>query len=105
MYLYMNKYKNQVTYIDGKRFASRKEAMHFVYLRSLQDKGVINNLQLQTSLVFTIDGKKIFTYKPDFEYDDDFGHHIVDVKGVQTDVFKLKKKIIEAQFNCKIEII
>ena len=65
----MNKYKNQVTYIDGKRFASRKEAMHFVYLRSLQDKGVINNLQLQTSLVFTIDGKKIFTYKPDFEYD------------------------------------
>ena len=101
----MNKYNNQITYIDGKRFASRKEAMHFVYLRSLQDKGQIDNLQLQTSIVFKINDKKIFTYKPDFEYDDDNGHHIIDVKGVQTPLFKLKKKLIEAQYNCIIEII
>lgn len=101
----MNKYNNCITYIDGKRFASRKEAMHFVYLRSLQEKAQINNLQLQTSMEFKINDKKIFTYRPDFEYDDNNGHHIIDVKGVQTPLFKLKRKLIEAQYNCKIEIV
>lgn len=101
----MNKYHNKITYIDNIRFDSRKEAMHYVYLRELLKKGTIKNLQLQTKIDFKINDKKIFTYKPDFEYDDEFGHHIIDVKGVQTPLFKLKKKLIEAQYNCIIEII
>ena len=99
------KYRNKITYIDGLRFDSRKEAMHYVYLRELEKRGTINNLQLQTKMPFIIDGKKIFTYKPDFEYDDDFGHHIIDVKGVETTTFRLKKKLIEAQYKCEIEIV
>lgn len=101
----MNKYHNKITYIDNIRFDSRKEAMHYVYLRELLKKGTIKNLQLQTKIDFKINNKKIFTYKPDFEYDDEFGHHIIDVKGVQTSLFKLKRKLIEAQYNCIIEII
>jgi len=101
----MNKYNNKITYIDGIKFDSRKEAMHYVYLRELERKGTIKNLQLQTKLDFKIDGKKIFAYKPDFEYDDDFGHHYIDVKGVQTQLFRLKKKLIEAQYKIRIELI
>ena len=99
------KYHNKITYIDNIKFDSRKEAMHYVYLRELERKGTIKNLRLQTKLDFKIDGKKIFTYKPDFEYDDDFGHHYIDVKGVKTTVFKLKKKLIEAQYKIEIELV
>lgn len=101
----MSKYKNIKVKLDGITFDSKKEAVHYAYLKSLEKRGVITDLQLQTKLDFKIDGKKIFTYKPDFEYNDEFGHHIVDVKGIQTPVFKLKKKLIEAQYKIKIEII
>ena len=101
----MSKYKNVKVKLDGITFDSKKEAVHYAYLKSLEKRGVITDLQLQTKLDFKIDGKKIFTYKPDFEYNDEFGHHIVDVKGIQTPVFKLKKKLIEAQYNTEIEII
>ena len=101
----MSKYKNIKVKLDGITFDSKKEAVHYAYLKSLEKRGIITDLKLQTKLDFKIDGKKIFTYKPDFEYNDEFGHHIVDVKGVQTPVFKLKKKLIEAQYKIKIEII
>ena len=101
----MSKYKNIKVKLAGITFDSKKEAVHYAYLKSLEKKGVITDLQLQTKLDFKIDGKKIFTYKPDFEYNDEFGHHIVDVKGVHTPVFKLKKKLIEAQYKIKIEIV
>lgn len=101
----MSKYKNIKVKLDGITFDSKKEAVHYAYLKSLEKRGIITDLQLQTKLDFKIDGKKIFTYKPDFEYNDEFGHHIIDVKGVQTPVFKLKKKLIEAQYKIKIEII
>ena len=101
----MSKYKNVKVKLDGITFDSKKEAVHYAYLKSLEKRGIITDLQLQTKLDFKIDGKKIFTYKPDFEYNDEFGHHIIDVKGIQTPVFKLKKKLIEAQHKIKIEII
>lgn len=101
----MSKYKNIKVKLDGITFDSKKEAVHYAYLKSLEKRGLITDLQLQTKLDFKIDGKKIFTYKPDFEYNDENGHHIVDVKGIQTPVFKLKKKLIEAQYKIKIEII
>lgn len=31
--------------------------------------------------------------------------HVIDVKGVLTPVFRLKKKLIEAQYNIEIEIV
>jgi hypothetical protein len=99
------KYHNKVTYIDGILFDSKREATYFLYLRDLEKRGTIKNLQLQTKMPFKIDGKTIFTYKPDFEYDDAFGHHIIDVKGVETTVFRLKKKLIQAQYKCEIEIV
>lgn len=99
------KYRNKITYIDGIRFDSKAESMHYLYLKSLEREGRISNLERQTKIDFKINGKKIFTYKPDFEYDDATGHHIVDVKGVQTPVFKLKKKLIEALYGINIEIV
>lgn len=100
-----SKYKAIKTIVDGITFASKREAYYYQLYSKLQETGMIKNLKMQTSLPFTLNEKKIFTYKPDFEYDDDKGHHIVDVKGVLTPVFRLKKKLIEAQYKIEIEIV
>lgn len=104
----MTKYNNQKTYIQGIKFDSKGEAMHYLYLKSLLDKGTIKNLKLQTKMEFKIDGKKIFTYYADFSYEDEKGIHYIDVKSpitAKNPVFRLKKKIIEAVYNVTIEIV
>lgn len=100
-----SKYHAIKTTINGITFASKREAYYYQIYSRLQELGQIKNLQMQTSIPFLINGKKMFTYKPDFEFDDDKGHHIIDVKGVLTPVFKLKKKLIEAQYNIEIEVV
>lgn len=101
----MTKYNNKITYIHNIRFDSHKEAMHYLYLKDLEEKGVIHTLQLQVSFPFIYEGKKIFKYVADFVYEDEFGTHVVDVKGVRTQLFNLKKKLIEAQYKIEIELI
>ena len=98
------KYRNKITYVDGIRFASQKEAEYYLILREYERAELITNLQLQTVMPFVLDNEVMFKYRPDFEYDAQDGHHIVDVKGVLTPVFKLKKKLIEKQYGCKIEL-
>lgn len=100
-----SKYRAIKTTIDGITFASKKEARYYQIYSRLQELGQIKNLQMQTSIPFLINGKKMFTYKPDFEFDDENGHHIVDVKGIETSTFRLKKKLIEAQYNIEIEVV
>ena len=104
----MNKYFNKKCEYNGLKLDSQKEFRQYLYLKNLEAKGVIRDLQLQTKLDFKIDGKKIFTYKPDFEYNDEFGHHYIDVKTPATEknaVFRLKRKLIENYYKVKIEIV
>ena len=102
-----NKYGAQKTEADGYVFDSKKESAHWLKLRRMEEAGLIHNLKRQTELPFFLKGKKMFVYKPDMEYDDDTGHHYVDTKSPATitPVFKLKKKIIEAEYGITIEII
>lgn len=101
-----SKYKAVKTIVDGFTFASKLEAKYYKIYSAMENAGVIKNLKMQTSLPFIFEGKKIFTYKPDFEYDDADGkHHYVDVKGMETPLFRLKKKLIEAQYKIEIEIV
>ena len=102
------KYRNKITYIDGIRFDSKAESMHYLYLKSLERVGRIANLERQTKIDFKINGKKIFTYIADFSYKDNAGMHYVDVKSpitAKNPVFRLKKKIIEADKNIQIEVV
>lgn len=101
----MNKYNNIKTVVDGIKFDSKREAYYYLYYKRLQETKIISNLKLQTPIKFDIDGKHIFTYKADFEYEDEYGHHYIDVKGVETPVFRLKKKLIEAKYKIIIEIV
>lgn len=88
------KYGNQVTEVAGKKFDSRKEARFFLQLQ--QDPTVKS---IRTQAVFELipkqKGERACSYKADFvvEYHD--GRIVVyDVKGMKTDVYRIKRKLM-----------
>ena len=96
----VHKYRAKVTVIDGIRFDSKKEARRYTELKLLERAGKIKELKLQPVFLlqegFYRNGKAVrqITYRADFEYLDEKGQRIVeDVKGVETQVYKLKKKL------------
>ena len=88
------KYGNKVTEVAGKKFDSKKEAAFFLQLQ--QDPTVKS---IQTQVVFELipkqKGERACLYKADFvvEYHD--GRTVVyDVKGMKTDVYRIKRKLM-----------
>jgi uncharacterized protein DUF1064 len=99
-----SKYRNEKTVVGDITFDSKKEAARYQHLMLLQKAGEISNLVLQVDFAIIIRGVKICTYIADFVYQDKTGKTIVeDAKGVRTAVYKLKKRMVEAEY--KIEIL
>lgn len=94
----MTKYKAVPTYIDGKRFASKKEAGRYQELLLLLKTGYIKNLELQPKVPLIVNGKKIGNYIGDFKYFccQTNKEILEDVKSpvTKTPVYNLKKKIL-----------
>lgn len=100
-----NKYGNQKVSLDGLKFDSKKEAMHYAELKTLEKAGQISDLKLQVPFElqpgFTDkDGKKIqsIKYVADFCYLTKEGEYVIeDVKSPatrQNAVYKMKKKMM-----------
>jgi hypothetical protein len=96
-----NKYYNRKVKINGIQFDSVKEAKRYTELQLLQRAGIISDLQRQVSFELIpaqyIDGKLVerkATYIADFVYLEGGEKIVEDVKGVKTDVYKLKKKLM-----------
>ena len=101
----MTKYRAIKTVVDGITFDSKKEAKRYSELKMMEKAGIIATLRLQPEFKCMVKGKKVCTYKADFEYlmvdeegpDGQIGYYIVeDVKGFKTPVYRLKKKLVEA---------
>lgn len=106
-----NKYSNEKFEYKGMKFDSKAEFHYYLLLEDRQRKGEIRDLQRQ--VVFELqpafrdsEGRAIraIKYIADFVYyDTDTGkRHIVDVKGskaMETEVFKIKAKIMAYQGN------
>lgn len=104
----MTKYRAIKTELDGITFDSKREAARYAELKMMQHHGVIDRLELQPVYEISINGRKVCKYIADFRYFCRARNRWVteDVKGVQTPVFRLKKKLIEAQYYpIKIEVI
>lgn len=108
-----SKYRNKRVVVDGIKFDSIKESERYSLLKIAKEKGGIKDFQMQVPFRFMIDGKLMFTYKLDFmiefndgsfKYEDVKPFDIKSGKYLSTDVFKLKRKIIEANYNIKIEL-
>lgn len=104
----MTKYRNKKTEVllEGKiyKFDSKKEASHFGNLIQLLKAGVISELKLQPE--FDIipqvkwNGKTLckIKYIADFQYKQNDMEIVVDVKGLKTDVYNLKKRLFLIQY-------
>ena len=97
-----SKYRAQPVWIDGIRFPSKKEGGRYLELKLLEKAGHIKNLELQPRYDLIINGKNCGFYKADFRFFEGGKRKIVDVKGVRTPVYILKKKIVEALYNVEI---
>ena len=108
----MNKYGNIRTEVDGITFASRKEANRYGELKLMEKAGEIKDLKLQR--VYTLisaqrdeNGKVIeqpLKYIADFVYKDREGRTVVeDAKGLKTDVYKIKRKLMLCLYGIRIQ--
>lgn len=100
----MNKYNAKKKEVDGFLFDSTSEANRYSDLKLAERAGNIRNLELQPKFSINLEGRHICDYFADFRYYDCDKEEIIieDVKGMATDVYKLKKKLVEAVYKIKI---
>lgn len=98
----MSKYHARRTTIDGICFDSGAEAARWSQLNLMERAGMIRQLRRQVSYELVPsergpDGKTLrpMRYVADFVYTDASGReHVEDVKGVRTEAYKLKKRLM-----------
>jgi len=91
-----SKYHAVKTVVDGITFDSKKEAKVFEELRLLERAGEIHDLQLQVpfELIPKTPVGRAVKYYADFVYYEGDKMVVLDVKGIRTEVYKLKKKLM-----------
>lgn len=101
----MSKYNNRKTQIDMYVFDSALEAKRYKQLVLLQKAKKIQDLELQPHFLlqenFKKNGKtyRKIEYIADFKYIENGQVVVEDVKGKETEVFKLKRKMFEYQYK------
>lgn len=100
----MSKYRNKKVQVDMYVFDSIRESQRYKELKILERAGEISKLKLQPRFLlqdsFKKNGKtyRKIEYIADFMYCQGDKTVVEDVKGMQTDVFKLKHKLFEKRY-------
>lgn len=109
-----NKYHAKKVTLDGIRFDSKKEACRWAELKVMEKAGLIKELERQVRfcLIPTIVGEngkvrqRETNYVADFRYYEKQGEHweqvVEDAKGIRTDVYKIKKKLMLWRYGIEI---
>ena len=104
-----SKYHAKKTVVDDIAFDSRREADRYIVLKGMEEDGTIEDLrrQVRYELVpaFDVDGKhyRPVYYVADFVYVRDGKEVVEDVKGMRTDVYKLKSKLFARRYGMSIK--
>lgn len=105
-----SKYRNVKIVIDGEKFDSKREANHWHLLKLREKAGEIYHLQRQVPFdllcptdVSLGETAVVAQYIADMTYMEQTQRHVVDTKGVRTQIYKLKKKWLELQDGVVIE--
>lgn len=102
---YPSKYHNiRVETPEGK-FDSKREAERFYELRLMERAGLIKGLarQVRYELIPKIGSYRATYYYADFVYEQDGKTIVEDVKGIKTEVYKLKKKLLLWRYGVEIK--
>ena len=107
----MSKYHAKKTLVDGIVFDSQKEAKRYVALKMMEKSGLIKDLCRQVKYVLIPTqreyGKVVereCAYIADFVYKDSLGNLVVeDVKGIRTDAYKIKRKLMLSVHGIRIK--
>ena len=100
-----SKYHAKKTCVDGIVFDSKREADRYLVLKSMEEDGNIEDLrrQVRYELVpaFDVDGRhcRPVYYVADFVYVEDGKEVVEDVKGMRTDVYRLKSKLFARRYG------
>ena len=102
-----SKYGNLKTEYNGYVYMSKKEANYAQELDyRKKEKNIekrVLNYEKQVPFQIILNGKKICKYIADFKVFYACGRvEIIDVKGVRSNVYILKKKLVEAQYGIEI---
>ena len=90
-----HKYRAVTTVVDGVKYASKKEAQYAHNLRLAKQAGVVIGWTRQHPFHFKCGTK----YVCDFSVWYADGHHeFVEVKGMETQVWKIKMKMMEEEY-------
>lgn len=94
------KYRNVKVEIDGIKFDSKKEANYYGKLKLLKQAGEIVLFEMQPKYDLLVNDVKCGFYKADFKVYWKSGLiQVVDVKGMKTPIYQLKKKLVKAIYG------
>lgn len=106
------KYNSKKVELDGIVFDSQIEARYYEQLKWLQEHKEILFFRLQPKYLLQEAFKKNGRTYRKIEYIADFEiHHldgtieVVDVKGMETEAFKIKKKLFEKKYPHKLSLV
>lgn len=103
-----SKYNAQKIWVDGILFDSKAEADYYCQLKLLLRAGEITGFCRQARFLITegVNGERGTEYVTDFIiFYPNGNYQIVDVKGKETDVFKIKEKAFREKYpKLKIEL-
>src|SRR4030067_790114 len=92
--------------VDGHHFDSTVEAMRYGTLAILLRAGQITELVVHPVYPITINKQRVCVVELDFSYRDEKGlPRVEDVKGQDTALSKLKRKMVEAAYGFEVSII
>lgn len=102
-----SKYGAVKTTVDGFVFDSKREAGHYCELKMEEADGKISSIEIHPSYNVEINGQHICRVVLDFRYWDKCNQRtrVVDTKGMDTPISKLKRKLVEAQHNIMVEVV
>lgn len=103
-----SKYGNVKVTVDNIRFDSKREAAYYGELKMREKAGEVTGVELQRPFkLLGPKGELMATYKADFAFWDnrEDRFRVIDVKGVETKEFRLKKKMMRALLGIEIEVV
>lgn len=100
-----NKYRAQPVVTDEGRFASKKEYADWCALKLREKAGLISHLQRQVKFPLSVNAQLVTTFIADAVFFENGKRVVVDSKGVQTPVYRLKKKLMRALLNIEVQEI